>query len=322
MNVLSLFDGISCGRIALKRSNFHVDNYYSSEIDINSIEIANYNYPQDKINRLGDINNIDENILKSLPQIDLVIGGSPCQGFSRNGNMLNFKDIRSKLFFEYIRILNWIKENNNPNIKFLLENVEMKKEWKSIIDKYLEVDGVLINSKLLSAQNRPRLYWTNIINDIPQPSDINIKLLDILDSNLDTTNFIKYKQLLIDPQIKEENYKLIDNVNGEIRVKQATKQGYIIAINGDSINLSFPNSKTRRGRVIKQKSPTLDRGCDVCIYYNNIIRRLTITELERLQTIPDNYTNVENINDRMKKSAIGNGWTIDVISYILSFLNK
>lgn len=322
MNVLSLFDGIRCGRIALERSNIEVDNYYSSEIDETAIKIADYNYPQDIKNKLGDVTKIDNDVLKQLPRIDLLIGGSPCQGFSRNGNMLNFDDLRSKLFFEYIRILNWIKKNNNPNVKFLLENVEMKKEWKEVIDGYLEVNGVLINSKLLSAQNRPRLYWTNITNNLILPKDKNIKLLDILEDYIDTENYIEYENLLIDPKINKKSHNLINNINNEIRIKQATKQGYIIANQGDGINLSFPTSKTRRGRVIKGKSATLDRGCDICIYYNNIIRQATILECERLQTLPNDYTNIDLVDIKSRKSAIGNGWTIDVISYILNFLNK
>lgn len=130
-----------------------------------------------------------------------MIGGSPCQGFSRNGKCLNFDDPRSKLFFDYVKILEWLKKNNNYNIKFLLENVEMKKEWRNVISEYLNADYKLINSKLVSAQNRPRLYWTNFDFDIP--NDKNILLIDILE-DVDIKNYITYKNLKIDPQISKK----------------------------------------------------------------------------------------------------------------------
>lgn len=310
MNVLSLFDGHSTGRLCLERAGIEVNNYYASEIEENAIQISKNNF--DDILRLGDITKIDEKALRELPKIDLIIFGSPCQGFSRNGKCLNFEDIRSKLFFEAVRILNWIRDNNNPNIQFLLENVEMKKEWRDVISDYLKCEYALINSKLVSAQNRPRLYWTSTY--IEQPEDKQIKLLEILEE-VDTSNYIEYKGLKIDPNISEKAYNLIDVVDGEVRISQATKQGYIIAENGDGVNLQFPTSKTRRGRVIKEKSNTLDCSCDICVYYNGIIRKFTITELERLQTLPDGYTS--GLSDKARIKAIGNGWTADAIVDIL-----
>lgn len=159
MNVLSLFDGISCGRVALERAGIVVDKYYSSEIDKYALQIADKNYPEDIPCRLGDITNW-HNWSVDWSSIDLVIGGSPCQGFSIAGVKLGFEDIRSKLFFEYVDILNCIKVNN-PNIKFLLENVSMKKEDQDIIDKFLLVNPIKINSDLFVEQNRPRSYWFN-----------------------------------------------------------------------------------------------------------------------------------------------------------------
>lgn len=312
MNVLSLFDGISIGRLALDKRGIDC-SYYSSEVDKYAIEISNNNYPD--IIRLGDVTEIDENKLKELPKIDLLIGGSPCQGFSRQGKCLNFEDARSKLFFEYIRILKWLRNNNNPNIKFMLENVHMKKEWENTITEYIGVESKDINSKLVSAQNRPRLYWTNIcIDDI---TDKNIKLLDILEY-VDTSEYINHQGLKIDPSINKKALNIINVVDGEVRISQATKKGYIIAENGDGVNLGFPNSKSRRGRVVKQKSPTLDCGCDVCVYYDGIIRKLTISELEKLQTLPVGYT--EGVSEARRKHAIGNGWTTDVIVHILKDL--
>lgn len=313
MNILSLFDGISCGRVALQRAGKRVDSYYTSEIEKSAIKISDKNYP-DNI-KLGDITNINEDILKTLPKIDLVLAGSPCQGFSRQGNHLNFKHTQSKLFFEFIRILNWIKSNNNPDVAFILENVEMKKEWKDIITDYVEVEPININSKLLSAQSRPRTYWTNIC--IKYPNDKNILLKDIL-LEYNPDNLIEYKGLLVDKQLSDKELLLIDVVNGEVRIKQATKQGYKVANNGDGINLSFPTSKTRRGRVINQKTGTLDKSCNVCVYYDGIIRKLTINELELLQTLPINYT--EGVSEIHRKNAIGNGWTVDIIAHILKSL--
>lgn len=316
INVLSLFDGISCGMVALERSNIEVNNYYASEIEKSAIEISEKNYPD--IIKLGDVTKIGVEVLSKLPKIDLILAGFPCQGFSRNGNMLNFHHPQSKLFFEFIRVWDWIKENNNGGVKFLLENVEMKKEWKDVITQYTKVESIDINSNLLSAQNRPRTYWTNI-ESVEVPENANIILRNILD-NVDTTDFIKYKGLLVDDSFNEKELNLIDAINGEVRISQATKQGYIVAKDGDGINLSFPNSKTRRGRVIKQKSNTLDKACNVCVYYGNVIRRLTINELEKLQTLPVGYT--QGVSESKRRAAIGNGWTVDIIVHILNKINE
>jgi len=151
MNVLSLFDGMSCGQIALGRADIKVDNYYASEIDKYAIQVTQKNYPNTV--QLGDVTKINA---KDLPKIDLLIGGSPCQSFSRSGNGTGF-DGKSKLFFEFARIL----EETKPKY-FLLENVSMKKEWENVITEILGVEPVMIDSKYFSAQKRQRLYWTNI----------------------------------------------------------------------------------------------------------------------------------------------------------------
>lgn len=322
INVLSLFDGIRTGHLALERADIKVNKYYSSEIDKSAIAIGDKNFPQDIEYKLGDVTKIDENKLKQLPKIDLIMWGSPCQQLSRAGNNKGLMGKSSSLFYEALRMLNWLRENNNSDIKFLMENVEMKREWKEEIDDSLGVKGVLINSNLLSAQNRPRIYWTNIVDNLPLPKDKNIKLIDILDI-VDVSNYNIHDGLMIDPDVYYSNsIKLIQNTNGEIRIKQATKLGYIVANDGDGINLTFPNSKTRRGRVIKQKTSTLDRQCDICVYYNNIIRKLNINELEKLQTLPIDYTNCDSVTINQRKSGIGNGWTTDIIAYILSFFKE
>ena len=309
ITVLSLFDGISCGRVALERAGIKVNTYYASEIDKNAMQISKNNYKD--IIQLGDIKSIDEDIIKSIGKIDLVLGGSPCQGFSRAGKGLNFEDSRSKLFFNFVDILNIVKKYN-PNVKFLLENVQMKKEWVEVINNYMGVEAININSKLVSAQNRPRLYWTNI--DFKPIQDKNINLIDILDKTIEF-NYIYHEKLKIDKSISENSINLISNIDNEIRIKQATKKGYIVANSGDGVNLSFPSSKSRRGRVVNKKSSTLDTSCDLCIYYNDIIRKFTIEELEKLQTLSVGYT--EGVSDKARIKAIGNGWTVDVISHIL-----
>jgi len=174
MNVLSLFDGMSCGRIALERLGIKVDNYYASEIDKYAIQVSQANYPD--IIQVGDITELD---LSTLPKIDLIMGGSPCQGFSFAGKQLAFDDPRSALFFEFVRCVKELKPKY-----FLLENVRMKKEYLDVISEYMGVDPIMINSALVSAQNRVRYYWTNIPG-IEQPEQRGIVLRDILETQTD-----------------------------------------------------------------------------------------------------------------------------------------
>lgn len=310
INVLSLFDGISCGKIALERIGIKVNMYFASEIDEDAIAISKKNH--DDIIRLGDVTKWRE---WDLPKIDLIIAGSPCQGFSRAGKMLNFKDERSKLFFEFVDILNNIKAKN-PDVLFMLENVKMKTEWRNTITNYVGVEPIEINSKLVSAQNRLRAYWTNIPG-VKNPEDKDIKLVDILEESIDV-NYVLRQGIMLDSSLSEASMNLVNNVDGEVRISQATKQGYIVAEDGDGINLSFPTSKTRRGRVIKQKSSTLDQQCEVCVYHDNKIRRLTVRELEKLQTLPYGYT--DGFSSVAAKKVIGNGWTVDVVAHILGHM--
>lgn len=169
MNVLSLFDGISCGQLALKEANIEYENYFASELDKYAIQVTNNNFP--KTQQVGNVLNVN---VKELPKIDLLIGGSPCQSFSRAGDGSGF-DGESRLFWEYVRILNDIKKEN-PNVLFLLENVVMKEEWKNIITEALGVKPIQISSSKFVPQSRERLYWTNI-PDVKQPEqrDYNIR---------------------------------------------------------------------------------------------------------------------------------------------------
>ena len=195
ITVLSLFDGMSCGQIALRELGIKVKTYFASEVDGYAIQTTNLNFPNTV--QLGDVRNVKG---ADLPKIDLLIGGSPCQGFSLSGKQLNFKDPRSVLFFEFVRVLNEVREKN-PDVLFLLENVKMKREFEGIISQHLGIQPVQINSALVSAQNRSRLYWTNIktreeglfrelYTDIPQPEDRQVFLRDILEDDVEDRFFM------------------------------------------------------------------------------------------------------------------------------------
>jgi DNA-cytosine methyltransferase len=195
MKILSLFDGMSCGQIALKELGFTIDKYYASEIDKFAIQQTQFNFPNTI--QLGDVTKVKA---ADLDKIDLLIGGSPCQGFSFAGKQLNFNDDRSKLFFEFVRIWHEVKQIN-PDALFMLENVNMKKEYLRVISEYLGVFPVRINSNLVSAQNRDRWYWTNIKtkdvglfaelwSDVEQPKDRNILLKDVLESDVDKKYYL------------------------------------------------------------------------------------------------------------------------------------
>jgi len=302
INVLSLFDGISCGQIALERQGLEIDNYFASEIDKYAMQITMANYPNTK--QLGDVRNVTA---EKLPNIDLLIGGSPCQGFSFAGAGLNFEDERSKLFFEFVRFKNELKPKY-----FLLENVKMKQEFQDIISEQLGVKPIMINSSLVSAQNRERLYWTNI-PVIGQPKDKGILLKDIIEDG----ECLKDKSQTILATLYKENAKSMIKRN---------KQGLLILKN------IYPK-KGQNGNVysIFGKCKTLSAG--VGIKGNGIgssnapkiesinadgWRKLSPLECERLQTVPDGYTKY--VSDTQRYKALGNGWTVDVISFIFSFL--
>lgn len=180
MNVLSLFDGMSCGQLALKKAGIEYRNYFASEVDKYAIKVSSENFPN--MIHLGDVTKID---YSKLPKIDLLIGGSPCQGFSFAGKQLNFNDPRSALFFEYVKALKIL----NPKY-FMLENVKMKKEYQDVISTLLGVQPIEINSSLVSAQNRRRLYWTNI-SSVAQPEDRKIYLKDIIEDGADMVQIIR-----------------------------------------------------------------------------------------------------------------------------------
>lgn len=297
MNVLSLFDGISCGQLALQRANVNYDNYFASEIDQYATKVTHHHFP-DTI-QLGDVKNVSS---AELPKIDLLMGGSPCQGFSFAGKQLNFDDPRSKLFFEFVRLLEEIKPKY-----FLLENVKMKKQSRDIISKYLGVEPILINSALVSAQSRNRYYWTNI--DFPKIEDKKIHLRDVIENYKDS----KISSNDIETQIKRllENSKYRNNFRW-----QFDKQGRILVMRPDGLKIQ------RIGRVGfgMHKSEIITCVTQPHIFDGDIIRKVSILEAERLQNIPDKYTDVGLSNSRRYK-CIGNSWTVDVISHIVKSIN-
>lgn len=275
MNVLSLFDGISCGQLALNRAGIKIDNYYASEIDKDAITVTQFNYP-DTI-QLGDVKKLKGNI---LPKIDLLIGGSPCQDLSKaKSKGRGISGEKSSLFYEYLRLLNEV----NPNY-FLLENVNMKKEYKDIITKELGVEPILINSNLVTAQNRERLYWTNIPN-VTIPEDKNILLKDIIKDNHNWKPLGKWV------------YSKWGNVTKLDKLK-------LITVDKSS---TLTTSKTHPANYYLNENKTL--------YCN-----LDADEWELLQTLPQGYTKM--LSEGKRHKVIGNCWTIDIISHIFKGLKE
>jgi DNA (cytosine-5)-methyltransferase 3A len=396
LKVLSLFNGMNCIGLALHSLGIEFE-LYASEIDKYANKVSSALFP-DTVN-LGDVTKID---IESLPAFDLVVGGSPCQGFSFAGKQLNFEDERSKLFFDFVKILEACKKKN-PDVKFLLENVRMKKEFEWVISEIIGVVPLKINSSLVSAQNRFRLYWTNIgpqfqkamfqpiSSAIEQPKDKGILLKDILELEVDekyflsdtminsfskpsgkqapfkwsprdgndkgkcltaryfkmgrTDNYIKCAAMRGRYKVNEKRQDSKGSIAGkskqeiEIRkddktncltsvqkdnlliVPEATKQGYTEIKDGECVDLTFIDSKTRRGRKMEKKSNCLTAAnYDFCQWKDAKIRRLTPKECMRLQTVPEWAIEIMlncGVSDSQLYKMLGNGWTVDVIAYIL-----
>ena len=304
MNVLSLFDGMSCGQIALNKVGIKYHNYFACEIDKYAIQVAQENFPNTI--QLGDVTKVWTS--KSFSQgkeigvlvapcrghhkIDLLMGGSPCQGFSFAGKQLNFDDPRSKLFFEFVRM----KDNLQPKY-FLLENVKMKKESEDIITKYLGVEPIEINSSLFSAQSRRRLYWTNIPFD-KQIQDKGIVLKDILE-DLPFSEIPNYL-----------NNKWCGRRRGDM----------VKSITDDKAHcLTASMWKGQIPTFVKKPIQVGHREPKVAIE-DELYRKLTPLECERLQTVPDNYTN--HVSKTQRYKMLGNGWTVDVVAHIFGGINE
>jgi DNA (cytosine-5)-methyltransferase 3A len=377
MNVLSLFDGMSCGQQALERAGFKIDNYFASEIDKYAIQVTMANYPNTK--QVGSVVNVDG---YSLPKIDILIGGSPCQSFSFAGKrkgmstkdeqeiltLEHYLELKSEgfefegqsyLFWEYMRLLNETKPKY-----FLLENVMMGEKWEKVLSKAIGVKPIMINSALVSAQNRQRLYWTNIglapaglfgdlETTIEQPKDKGILLKDVLELKVDSKYFLSEKGLnrmasynnfkkSIDSSMKSlclasgyfkqgrDNQLIVHNMQPRSGDPTKGGTGHLTRSDGKTYCLDTGNTNAveilggdfrsdegyrwRKGG----KSGTLCTNSDSFAKINNSIRRLTPIECERLQTVKDNYTNY--VSDSQRYKMLGNGWTVDVIVHILSYI--
>ena len=359
INVLSLFDGISCGNIALERAGIEVDNYFASEIDLNAIKITNKNYPSTL--QVGDITKIQT---KNLLDIDLIIGGSPCQSFSNAGSRTGF-DGKSGLFWQFVKILREVKPRY-----FMLENVRMKQEWKDIITEALGVDPIEIDSALVSAQQRKRLYWTNIPIKNMKIKDKKIYLSDILgikvESNEDRiimtkSDFdVKVRKHYIDKlnlvQFLREEKDRSGKTNREISshcnvpitkvehwFREDTSSSIpdedswfklkeILGIIGERYDLEVTSFEVKRNNFdmakriyhINGKHPTLTTLTGghqrKTITDGDDMFYLTPNHAEELQTLPENYTQPLSDNQRFK--VIGNGWTVDVVAHIFRGLSS
>ena len=341
MRVLSLFDGMSCLQIALREHGFIVDKYYASEIDKFAIKQTQHNFP-DTI-QLGSVTewktwDID------WSSIDLIGAGSPCQGFSFAGKQLAFDDPRSKLFFVFVEILNYCKKFN-PEVKFLLENVDMKKDHLRIISEYVGIFPTKINSDLVSAQNRERWYWSNIrtkqiglfdelYTDIPQPTDEGILLRDILqpESEVDKKYYLSPKMLsYLDKRTTKYAPPNIRDENGESSTITVCNEGKsdsdmnLICVASRGRNPANTSDR-RTGSPTEQrlepktngKTNTLTSVAKDNLLTNGIIlRRFSPLECSRLQTIPEWYEWV--VSDSQIYRMLGNGWTVKVIEHIISF---
>jgi DNA-cytosine methyltransferase len=365
--ILSCFDGMSCGQIALERAGIHIDKYYSSEINKYAIAVTQKNYP-DTI----QIGSITEWKTWDIEQPDLIIGGSPCQGFSFAGKQLNFEDERSKLFFVFVDILKYYKPKY-----FLLENVIMAKEHNDVISEILgelypesvtqpelfrtgRLEPIQINSALVSAQNRNRLYWTNIPG-VHSPKDKGILLKDIIDNAkadreksycLDA-NYYKgcskeYSDLKSRRQMVQKDNFIITHSLQPRNGKGQGGKGHLQKVDGKSYCLDTRNNQAIETLCVQigkadlnghdyvkrvyspdGKSPALCTGTggnhEPKISQNEITwRKLTPLECERLQTVPDNYTekgiDITSISNSQRYKMLGNGWTVDVIAHIFSYI--
>ena len=374
MNVLSLFDGMSCGQIALNRAGVKYNKYFASEVDKYAIQVAQANYPQTI--QLGDVKQVQKSFFIDDP-IDLLMGGSPCQGFSFAGKQLNFNDPRSKLFFEFLRLRDALKPKY-----VLLENVRMKKESENVITKYMGFPPQAINSASVSAQNRHRLYWFGYLNEaleyeqipIPSVEDKGIVIKDILE-DLPFEDIPNYLNNTWCGRRRGDLVKSVDDpkahcltasmwkgqiptfVKKPIQVGEAENiKGYDIIKRVYSPNGKAPTLTTMQGghrepkvaigRIVNRRldengvrkddqlelpftkqlevSDSGKSNCLTTIQKDNVVvqkelyRKLTPLECERLQTVPDNYTN--HVSKTQRYKMLGNGWTVDVICHLFSCL--
>jgi DNA (cytosine-5)-methyltransferase 3A len=291
--VLSLFDGIACGMEALKRAGISVSKYYASEIDEQAIKVARANHPD--IIHLG---RVEDWRRWNIDKPDLILGGSPCQGFSYQGKCLNFDDPRSKLFFQFVDIVEHYKPRH-----WLLENVVMKQEWQDVISSHLKTEPIEICSSLVSAQTRPRKYWFNW--DAPMPVDKGIVVSSVLAKNLDW-----FPAAIRGRKINRATMKR-DDKNPDVPYSQMLT----VKTRGDKMGCLTTVAKDT---VLSRFSEGLYFAND---YEQDVDwRYLERVEMERLQTLPDGYTS--SVSENASRRLCGNGWTVDVIKHLLEAMVK
>ncbi|HAS2540339.1 TPA: DNA cytosine methyltransferase [Vibrio cholerae] len=330
MNVLSLFDGRACCRIALERAGIQVGNYYASEIDKNAIKVAQANWP-DNI-QLGDVTKWQEWGI-DWASIDLVTGGFPCQAWSIAGKQLGDKDERGMLFWTMLDIMKRVREYN-PKAHFLIENVKMKKEFEEYITHHTEqslgeVHKILINSALVSAQNRNRYYWTSFPST--QPEDKGVVLAEILEnggvdqdkSYCIDANYFKGGNLKSYFEKHRRQLVFCGAMRGRYIVngKRQDPRIFTAGLTKQRIEVRY-DGKTNALTTV-QKDNNVVYGANGNSYYdlNEIkYRKLTPTECERLQTVPDNYT--AHVSNTQRYKMLGKGWTVDVIVHLLQCMKQ
>jgi DNA-cytosine methyltransferase len=342
INVVSLFNGMGTLRQAFHNLGIKVNNYYSSEIKTYAIKLQQHHFPD--VIQVGDIRNWREWDI-DWSSIDFIGSGSPCQDLSIQGKRKGINGNKSSLFWVFIEILEHVKRLN-PNVIFLQENVgSASKLDVGIMSRALGVYPCRINSSLLTAQLRDRYYWTNIrtkktmfdtVTDIPQPKDKKIMFKDIITSG---TTDVEKSSCLMEGTVSKNTFKnneskeaqdylkkrnskmfitLIYEENNQLRCKTNTLKGYDVVTENDCLDLSFPTSKTRRGRVTKGKSPCLmESNNNLYSYKDGIVRIVNQIEMERLQGFPDGYTSI--LSKSKAGSLLGDGWTLPIIEHILSF---
>ena len=364
MNVLSLFDGMSCGRITLSELGIPVEKYYASEVDKFAIKATMQNFP-DTI-QLGDVRELE---VSRLDKIDLIIGGSPCTNLSMSGkrkglstkegmevlDLQTYLELKengfefegqSYLFWEYMRIYHeLIERGDNP--KFFLENVEMGKKWESVFNETMGRKGIHINSALVSAQNRRRIYWTDIHDDIPQPEDRGILLRDILEEEVDEKYFLSDKMIeclkgraktdndptcvamrgresaCLTPKRTEYGKKIRKEYEAGI-VKEQRKNIQQLEPREDGKTNCLTTVQKDNLIIVSGTMPARARNdgdAQPCVQIDARIRRLTPTECARLQTIPEWYI-WDGISDTQRYKMLGNGWNVETIKHIFKYLKK
>ncbi len=319
LNVLSLFSGIETGLSAIKELGYGINNWYSSEVNKWANMVSDYHHPE--IIKLGDVQSIN---YQMLPYIDLLIGGSPCQGFSLAGKQLNFKDPRSALFFEFVHALREL----SPKY-FMLENVCMNKDVQDAISELMGCEPVKINAALVSAQNRDRLFWTNIPN-IKQPDDMGIVLSDILESHLPSCGVgARIVGRRLNELGKREDYNRDIPISQYLEIRTDQKSNCMTTVYKDSVVPYFKTDKRLKIKFNQSKASCLTAGgnsggnhsdMDILVIEPDVCRRYSVTECERLQSMPYGYVQVPGISPSQQYKMLGNGWNRNVVKHIFKGL--